>query len=462
MIGRDSNDQNNVIAGFGGIDQMNARAQAERQSRMPVPQAYADYIQRLLADPNADPAQLGREASQHPEIQRYLQGGGQQPAGGIPRPQDSLSQVGPGTGPGYPALYAPGGVNPAHGPGMPNTGMGGGAGAVSGANPVNGAAVVPNQQPPQDPWREAAFQRGELPPANYQQGGVGVSRPGPDSFTQSLGRTGQPMQGAPQVSPQQAGASGSAPLPPQQPGGGPMVPRMDPGAPKFQGGDTMSYKDAAIIAPHLPGIEAARSREQVAQAGGDTRLQVQQLKNQLGSEVAGLKARGVSDANIVKMLLGTAKEEGTQQRFVEHEKGETKRAEIGADARTGAAAIGQQGREQSAEKELRTIETALAAITSKPDWTKDATSMMEFGRLTARVGELHRQVGRTGPSTPGPINGPPAPGATSGPGTQPPPAKKPAQPAPAKAGGKRISVLYQGRKASVLESDFDPKTMQKL
>ncbi|MHB1098582.1 MAG: hypothetical protein ACYCZR_03425, partial [Burkholderiales bacterium] len=133
-----------------------------------------------------------------------------------------------------------------------------------------------------------------------------------------------------------------------------MVPRQNFPAPQFQGGDTMSYRDANMIAPHLPGIEAARSREQVARAGGDTRLQVQQLKNQLGSEVANLRARGVSDTNIVKMLLGTAGEEGKQERFVEHEKGETERAKIGANARTGAAAIGQQGREQSAEKELRT------------------------------------------------------------------------------------------------------------
>lgn len=442
MIERNYGDQDRATEGFAGIDRMNAQAKAERESRMPVPQWYADYIQRVLSDPNADPAQLGREAAMHPEFKAMV--GGAQPQGSqIPRPQDSLSQVGPGSGPGYPALYAPGGVNPAHGPqsGLPAM-SGPGAGS-----PMSQPGTGYGAPPPANPWQGAPQMQPRMTfghPA--AAAAIAPSQPQPQ-YIQSLGQLGQPTQGAPQVSPAQAGASGSGPAQPRAP--------RDFGPPIFRGGDTLSRRDAAMIAPQLPTAIAAQGRRESTQATGDNKVQLQQMKNQLGLAVAEMKRSGQTDEQIVKMLLGTAKEEGTQQRFVEHEKGLTKRAEIGADAATGSAAIRSKAGEDPDEKRLRNLETRISALKLQTSWETqpDLQEMVaefetEADAAAQRLGKPRQRAGQKPQPKPG-----------SGPG----PAKAPDKAAP--AGGKpgKIHVkLPNGSTGWVPEAGFDPKTMKKI
>lgn len=340
MIGPDNTGTSLAISGFQGVDQMNREAEQKRQMNMPIPQAFADYIQRLMADPNADPKQLAQEARNHPEVQALLSGGGpQQPAAPLPRPQDSLSQVGPGAGPGSPALYAPGGMNPAHGPqaGMP--------------------PAQPQAQPQPAPQRP--------------------------SFTQSLGQMGQPAQGAPPVSPQQAGAQGSG-----------QYPRPNFPTPQFRGGDTMNYRELQAIGPHLPELQRTQSRQQVAGQQGDVRLQIQEMKGKIQQGVADLKAQGVSDANIVKMLLGTAQEEGKQERFVEGEKGKTERAKIGAGATLGAAKTRATTTESSDEKELRNLQTKIQGLTAKTKWEAQPELRAQVEEFRVQAKALATKLGK--------------------------------------------------------------------
>lgn len=386
MIQPDNTGASLATQGFAGIDQQKALKEQARQQAMPIPQALADYYQRMMN--GEDPAALGAEARNHPEIQGHvesLRAGSQ-----LQPPQ--VSHVGPGAGgPGQPALYTPQGTRDD----MP---------------PMQGLSDVQRQSHGQS--QQAV---GYSPPS--LAGGVGD---GGASFMHGA-RTQQPAQ-PPMGSMSQGSPSLSMP---QQPGGGPQIARQDFGTPKFKGGDTISYKDAPQFAQAASQAAGINSREQIAREAAKVKEVVQSTKSDMALQIAQLKAQGVDDATLVKLMLGTMGEQGKQERFVEGEKGRTKRNENSADALRFGAKSRADGKEDPAEKELRSLQSEMGAVVSKPDWTKDPASVAEASRIQARIGELHRLVGREGPSSPGPLQGPAAPGATSGPGKTPDPSKKP-------------------------------------
>ena len=386
MIGRDYGDQQSVTSGMAGIDRMNEQAAERKRLSMPGPQWWADFMQRL-ADPNTDPAALGREAAQHPEFRATVGGaaGGTGTFGPPPQqPASVLSQVQSGPG-GSASLAPPGGVNPAHGP----QSLG-----------LSGQRAQTPTQPPQG------------------------------QFTQSLGQMGQPMPGAPQVSPQQAGASGSMPQSQQQSGGGNFVPRADFGPPRFQGGDTVSLRDMQMIGPQIPSMLAARSRENVAQQGGDVKLQIQEMQANQRAGIETLKAQGKTDEQIVKMLLGTAKEEGLQQRNVTDNNRKLEGTKIMAEAQKGTAKIRAEG--GGAQTDLKVIADqakslrSLIASYSRADKTFILPGLnITLGQAEQDLARYDREIAaRTGMDARPPTEGPQLPPRGGGP-TKPPPAKKP-------------------------------------
>lgn len=64
MIQPDNTGASLATQGFAGIDQQKALKEQARQQAMPIPQALADYYQRMMN--GEDPAALGAEARNHP------------------------------------------------------------------------------------------------------------------------------------------------------------------------------------------------------------------------------------------------------------------------------------------------------------------------------------------------------------------------------------------------------------
>lgn len=414
MIGRDNTDANSIQQGMQGIDQMNLRAEQQRQLNRPIPQAAADYIQHLLKNPHIDAAQLGREAAQHPEVADWLKQG---VGGSVPSP--SVSNVGPGQGPGQPALYNPAGQGPAAGPGggvqsysppMPGPSQDDQTYGTNGGRPSGNATGIVGQAPQRSLGDIQAQSHGQSAQAvgyNPPQlsGGVGD---GGASFMHGARTQSGPVAGAPQPSYQQSLAQSG---PAMQPGGGPQVPRQDFGTPSFQGGDTMSYRELQAIQPMIPGAQAAQRAAQVAQIGADSRTEGGALKSQTQAFTAKLRAAGVSEQALVKLGLGQVKEEGLQQRAVESENGKTERARIAADATKSAAGIRAKAGEDPDEKRLRNLESRIQALKSKTDWEAqpDLKDMVqefeqEADAAAERLGKPRRQKGTSKPQ-------PKAPGA---------------------------------------------------
>lgn len=484
MIPREYTDQHDVTSAFGQLDAKKAQAQ---KREYPVNQAYANFIQRLM-DPNADASALGREAAAHPEVRAYIESL-KQGMSAAPAPQDQIPQV--GSVGGQTSIGAPGQFEPAHGP----NGPGGGnpqpkyPGYPAGP-PTGEVGTGYNAPPPENPWERVA---GNASPAfqaanpeqgqgmskfvgQHQQAAQAIQPSQPMSaYSRSLAETG-PAQGAPQVSPQEAGAQGWSPGQPQETRGtsGPPPwsppsghqygpPNQFPPAQFSPNSDVLYPRDLEQMQHALPSIIASQGREQVAQTNTQGKGNVAAGNQEVQLILGKLKALGMSDATIARLRSETAKEVGRNQRFVESEKNDLTQTGMMADATKSAAGTRAATKESPAEKELRTIETEMGAITSKPDWTKDQQSVQNFNRLWSRVGELHRQVGREGNSTPPPMQPVPEQAKTilKGQGI-PTPSGKPAPKPPQPQQGKKIRVMKNGVAGTIDESKFDPSTMTKI
>ncbi len=383
MIQPDNTGASLAQQGFGQIDQMRKEAEAKRLGRMPAPQALSNYFQRVFN--GEDPRLVAAEASAHPEVQQHVEG----LRNGAQNPQDSVSHVGPGVGgPGMPGLYTPKGTRPD----MPPM-----AGLPGSAHQMNQQSL--GMQPTPSLAGGPALGGGQQSVPSYG------SAP-----QQTLANMGQPMQGAPQVSPQQAGASNSLSLP-QQPGGGPQVPRQDFG--RMRGftpnTDILSNDEVARMGPYVAGAEQTQSRERIASEQGKVKEIVQQMKSAQAEKYATLRAQGVDEATAAKLALGIMNEQGTQERFVEGEKGKTERAKIGADATKAAAGTRASAAEDPDEKRLRNLESRIAALKSKTDWEaqpdlKDMVTEFETeaDAAAARLGKPRKQKPGSAPATTSP------------------------------------------------------------
>jgi hypothetical protein len=458
MIQRDNGDTNNIIGGFGEIEKQKQIAEQKRQMAMPIPQAAADYIQHLLNNPHVDAGQLGREAAAHPEVADWLKGG---TGGGIGQP--SVSNVGPGEGPGSPALYNPTGQGPAAGPG-------GGEQSYGGRQYTPGESVgsqgrtfeAPMAGPPAQPTLQGMGLGPQLP-AQHQQslGMLGYSQQG--SMMQGAGdggasflhtartQIGQPTQGAPQLSPQQAQQAGG---PAMQPGGGPQVPRQNFPAPQFRGGDTLSYRELGALQPTINGAQASQRSTDVARINSSGKQDAGVLKSQTDAFTAKLRAAGVSEQALVKLGLGQVQEEGKQQRFAEHEKGLNYRSETAADAQKSSAGIkAKSGDNKALLADFNQTMNQIRAWKARTDW-ETQPDIKEKVDMAERHANTLRNLMDLPQSEAGPV-----------PGNKPPAAKPGKAPAPGKAPPAAGKIHFQapnGRTGWVDPAGFDEKTMKRI
>ncbi len=422
-----------------GIDQINARAEQKRMQNMPIPQSAADYIQHLLKNPHVDAAQLGREAAAHPEVADWLKQGMAQPL-----PQPGTSNVGPGTGPGSPALYNPAGQGPVAGPGggvqsyspqMPGPTQDDQTYGTNGQRP-SGPGLGTVGQARQGPHEQSLGMLGYS-----QQGSMqGVGDGGASFMRDARTSLGQPMQ-SPQVSPQAAQAAG----PGFQPGGGPQVPRQDFGTPKFSGGDTMSYRELNALQPTINGAQASQRATGVAQINANAKGDTGDLRSQTQAFIAKLNVDEKDRATLSRILLGTNKEEGQQQRFVEGEKGKNERAKIGAEATKSAAGTRAAAIENPDEKDLRKVRDNITTLQNKTDWEQQPGPVAQMEEYRRQLRALSQKLGKPYAENAGPAK----PGASTA----------PAGVKPLKPGYIRVT-LPNGAQGQIPAQAFDPNTMK--
>ena len=269
---------------FGGLDSSLAQRAEQQRLDSPGDSKLDAYIDRLLA--GADPEQLKAEMRNDPDAEvRAIFGNLQTPPS--VSPQGMVPDLHPQGG-----LQAPGAVNPAGGPGP--------------YQPV---------QRPMAPSVPAQNQQTHLQNSQaiggWQPGRSLADAPGPFEGSSALIRghevqglgsrdasilMAQPTQGAPQVTPEQAGARVLPPSPPAQP-------RQAPPAPAQQAGRTI--REQQRLMPLIPAMEAARSREAVAKTGADTKRSTEQSKNLRLALAAVAKQRGLDEDRIQRALIAT-------------------------------------------------------------------------------------------------------------------------------------------------------------
>jgi hypothetical protein len=436
-----------LILGGGQAIGQGLTAYADRQAQTakdnaPGDEALDRYFDRLMR--GEDPQKLAQEAKYDPALQLVL--GRAQGGPSVPAPGGYVPDV--GTPGGQPAVLPPGTVNPYGAPGAPvqqqatppqsglmgppppqASGMSLGdygrtqhaanAQAIGGFNPqpMQGSGLIPSREMP-------------------AQGGFPGYSVGPTGPLQGLANdAAMPMSGAPNV-PKNVSPPPQAAPPREQPprpyeGGTPPTPGGSMG-----GGQRRTVAEQQRLMGIMPAMIAGASREDVARTQADARRDVSETNALKGLAIAAMKDASFDDDSIRKYMASLEGMDLKAQIAALNATIGLAKARIGADATLGSAQTRAATKEDPAEKELRTSIGSLAAITSKPEWTKDAASVAEFNRLTARVGELQRGLGREGQSTPAPISGPPSPGANpnfggpTGPSPkQPAPAQKPNAPA---------------------------------
>lgn len=347
------------------------------------------FINRLMA--GEDPAKLGAEARADPSLQQLLQKIASQGGAG-PSPQSMVPDVGAPRG--QPQVMPPGTVNPAGGPQSL-----GSMGSPQQGQSLGAPAPQPRPQAPQ-----SQMPQGPLPPANYETGGVQVSRP---------------------AAPQEPGAQD----------------------PKLR-----TVREQQRLMGIIPTLAAGQSRENVAGMQTDARRDAATLRSNTTALIAIMKENGLQDRDISNTLTKIEGLDVKQQIAVLQAITDLEKSRIGAGATLGAAATRASTGEDSAEKELRTSITALANITSKPEWQKDSASMSEFTRLTARINELQKSLGRPAGSTaPRPKQDVPKSTSSSA-------STKTTQP----GGTIKVRNKKTGQTGSIPAQNFDPSKYDKL
>lgn len=384
----------------------------------------AAYLDRLLA--GADPDQLKAEASADPDLAGIF---GSIKRNGPVSPQGMVPDLHPRGG-----LQAPGAVNPAGGPGPYQVAQP--ATSVQQANRQEHSLA---QSALSGPGQISTQSLGAM---DVNMRGRTVSGvPGMDALTMMA----QPMQGAPQVTPQQAGAQVMQP----------SQPRPQPQSQPQPQGRQWTRRDLAQVVPLVPTIEAGRSREAVAKTNADAKMKTEQTKNlrlalQAKAKEEGLDARMIQDA-----LLKT---EGMDDKMqIAYFKGmiDVQKASISAEATKSAAGIkasAPKGGEDPDEKELRNLQNAIKGLTSVTDWEKQPTLAGQVSEwrdqaqaLAKRLGKPYVEGGNTGPK----------PKAAA-------PATAPAQPKPSAGGKIRVKVKATGQVGSISPQFFDPNKYERL
>lgn len=327
-----------------------------------------------------------------------------------------------------------------------------------------------------------------VPDVGIQNGRPAVQTPGavnPAGVTAQIPQSGLTQAPPAQQAPPQLGGQAGQPPPQSSLGAPAAAPQAQQGMlarpPARQAFIPMVHRTVAQqqrLAPFLPAMIAGASREDVARTQAQGRADSANLRAQTGVLITLLKEKGLDDRQIQDQLTKFEGLDIKAQIAAMNAAVSLMNVQTSAGATVGAARVRADTKEDPAEKELRSVQSAIANIVSKPEWTKDQSAVGEVARLTARIGELQRGVGREGVSTPGPFVGPPIPnarptfgnqaGGPLGP-VQSPPAPVKASPAPPQpklqlpAQAKKIRVrLSSGHIGTIPEAQFDPKTMTKL
>lgn len=370
------------LSGLGQVmDQREQRAKAEAEANRPVnplQQVMIDtmmkYTQRLRA--GEDPNQVTAEARQDPIILQYQQaqrgGGLAAPAAGpqaapVPAPN---AQAYPDIGMrnGQPQMASPGTFDPTRGQSL--------------------GAMPPSGQAPQGPVSGALAMGSQPSLARISAAPVmtGNTQPPRPEFGS-----------APQAAVSQTPAPRAAPAPYQY-----------------------TQRDFTQAAPLIPTVLAAQGREQVAGQNADVRMQVELSRANTAQFLGLLKAQGMSDAQASREAIAFAKMDVSQQQNVLNNATKLQTAQIGADADISKAQISagsreriaaeRPGREDSAEKELRTVTQSVTQLLKNPEWYLHPESSAAMARYNARIAELQSALGRpagaTSPQTQAPAPAP--------------------------------------------------------
>lgn len=359
------------------------------------------YFNRLLA--KEDPVKVAAEARNDPSVQALLQKIASQ---GQPGPNPAATVPDVGMPRGQPSVLPPGTVSPSGGPAGPS-GPGGLAAMGGGQPPAPTPRPAQDQQPLPYESRSTDMQHS----VDFYDPGSGVrtTRPGPMETTMQTAQ-GQPA-----------------------------------------GQRVRTVREQQRLMGLMPTLAAAEGRREVAGIQADAKTQAADMRNQTMALVAIMKENGLQDRDISKTLTQIEGLDVKQQIAVLKALTDIEKARIGAGATLGAAktrADAGSGPEDPAEKELRTSINALANITSKPEWQKDAASMAEFKRLTARISELQSSLGRPAGQTAPRRSAKPKPAAPSTP--------------PQSGGTIRVRIKKTGQTGSIPAANFDPVKYEKI
>lgn len=397
-----------------------ANYQAEQTANAPIHPAMQAYIERLLK--GEDPTKLGLEARNDPNMARMIDERlrGPQPAGIANNVPDVGVQG------GQPSLGAPGQFSPAAGPGT-QPGFGGPPAAP--AQPQRSLSAQPNE-------RQANLGTFDIP-----LGGQQVPAPG----LVALPRMAQPTPGAPQVSPQEAGAkvlpTSQKPAAQAQPSSkGSAQPASPP----------ITNRQFASMQNMLPAAIAASGRQDAARIQAETKMAVARLDAEKSTLLAIMRENGMDTRHFEQMLKATETLDVSQQQAVLKAVTDLMKAQISAGATLGAARTradapkGPNATLETLKKEIDEVKS----LKSKTDWEKQPETVQRIQELEDNIKVYKEALGVPSPGKSKPSQ----------------PAQQPS--APAKSDGserKRIKVrLPNGATGTIDEAYFDPKTMTKL
>ncbi len=344
----------------GGIASAWQAGRDKAEGDQPIPDVLQRYVQRILA--GEDPQQVGAEAQRDPGIAALIQQHRRSPQ--MPNPASTVPDVG---WQGGPALGAPGQFSPSGGPMGPS-----GPGALGTQAAQGGPAMsLGSMQAQQHQGAQQA-----IAPESYQPGWMETSRTPP-----SIAAMAQPTQGAPQVTPQQAGASVGQPSRPAQ------------AAQPAQ--RNMSRKEFGMLSPILPAAIAAGGRQEQARAVAEGRMRTEQMRAQKDTLLAIMKENGL-DARVGQQLL--LKLEGmddAQQRAYLEAMTDLLKAQTQASASTGAARIRAdtaRGPNPTLE-DLKLVQNQIRQWQSITDWQKQPTVVAKVKEAEEQVRRLRQALG---------------------------------------------------------------------
>lgn len=338
-----------------------AQKQEDFQNFELNPQMQA-FMDRIMA--GEDPVQVGQEAAKTPGFLEQLAQGGnavQSPASAANR--DYRQQLPTGAPPPQAPVRAPA---------------------------PQASIADPNWRPP------ASFRPGQSPALGP---GVGPS-------------LGQPTQGAPQVTPAQAGAVGSVGGPP------PQRPQVAPpqAAPAAPAPHRWTQREFQQLQPALPSIVAAQGRSQAAKTTAGAKIDVADKQALVRFITAKMREDGKTQAQIDNALIAIMGEEGKNTRAAAANETSTTNTAIKAGAAKEVAATNASGKVAAAgakgsgktQRDPRQVELAEVnkgidkLVTDDNDLLNTPNLKQELEAKRKRRAELEADLNKNPPKTQAP------------------------------------------------------------